>query len=75
METSARRERVKTLAKVSITALWEKLFSKPLGGDVWGDESLQVMLLATDVMTIEWASCTPGTVATATIFYDDGRPA
>jgi len=28
--------------------LWEKLYSKSFGGDVWGDDSLRTMLVATD---------------------------
>lgn len=30
------------------TDLWESLFSRSFGGDVWGDDALQSMLLATD---------------------------
>lgn len=33
-----------------------------------------IVLRAVDVMTIQWTGCTPGDVAIANVFYDDGRP-
>lgn len=32
-----------------------------------------VQLRPADLLTIEWTGCTPGAVARAIVFYDDGR--
>jgi hypothetical protein len=43
-------------------------------GDV-ADGSPPVILRPADVLTVNWAGCTPGDVGEVLVFYDDGRPA
>lgn len=41
-------------------------------GDVAGGDP-PVVLNAADALTVSWAGCTPGDVASAFVIYDDGR--
>lgn len=43
----------------------------PTGDTVAGDPP--VILDPPDVLTVEWAGCTPGTAGKVLVFYDDGR--
>lgn len=44
----------------------------PTGDTAAGDPP--VRLLPADLLTIEWAGCTPGDVGKVLVFFDDGRP-
>lgn len=43
----------------------------PTGDTVAGEPP--VYLRPTDVLTVQWAGCTPGQVAKVLVFFDDGR--
>jgi hypothetical protein len=43
----------------------------PTGDTVAGDPPVQ--LRPSDVLTIEWTGCTPGSAGKVIVFYDDGK--